>query len=143
MSKLKNENKKNKSNTKIEKKFDQENKNLAKLKLLVIIVKRGQGNAINQILFDCNSASSFITFGEGTKYKYLVDILGGEEDKKEVIFSIINENNYAKIKEKITARFNVSKAAKGVMLCIDINSIASVFAYKYLSDFEGVNVYGK
>jgi len=118
-------------------------KNLAKLKMLVVIVKKGHGIAVNDLLLENGASMSTVIFAEGTKNKYVMDILGGEENDKECIMTIINENYYLNIKNVLKERFSISQASKGVLLCFDVDSMAGVLAYKFLADFQGAKKYGK
>lgn len=119
------------------------NKKIVKLKFLIIIVRKGQGVAISSLLIENGAAMTAISFAQGTKEKYVVDIFGGDEQHKEVITAVINEKRYENVKSAIKYRFGVSNSSKGVLLAFDIAACAGVSAYKYLSDFEGAFNNGK
>lgn len=118
-------------------------KTLDKLKFLIIIVRRGHGVAISDLLIEHGVAMSAISFAQGTRGKYVVDIFGSDEQHKEIITAVVSAKRYNDIKKALQYRFNVSGASKGVLLTFDISACAGVSAYKYLSDFEGVSRYGK
>ena len=63
--------------------------------------------------------------------------------EKEIIMCVVKESLLDDIKLEIENRFNVSSAAKGVMIVIDLLSIAGVSSYKFISDYEGSKTYGK
>ena len=85
---------------------------------------------------------SALLYGEGTREKYVADILGGEEHKIEAIFTVMNEKKIKEIKKALHERFIISKDSVGVMFVFDIKSMAGVLAYKYLADFGGASKYG-
>lgn len=122
------------------KKFDP--KKADRLKMGIILVKRGHGVAINELLFQHGVAMSTLLYAEGAREKYVADILGGEQHQIEVIFTIMNEKKVKAIKEALHTRFIISKDSVGVMFVFDIKSMAGVLAYKYLSDFGGASKYG-
>ncbi|MCQ2792091.1 MAG: hypothetical protein MJ208_01050 [Bacilli bacterium] len=121
------------------KKFDA--RNADRLKMGLIFVKKGHGVAINNLLFDHGVAMTALLFGEGTREKYVADILGGEESKIEVIIAVFNEKKINEIKEALHTRFVISRDSVGLMIVFDVKSMAGVLAYKYLSDFGGAAKY--
>lgn len=123
------------------KKFDP--KHVDRLKMGIILVRKGHGVAINNLLFDHGVAMSVLLYAEGARQKYVADILGGEEQKVEAILTIMNEKKIKEIKNALHTRFVISKDSVGAMLIFDVKSMAGVLAYKYLADFGGANKYGK
>lgn len=117
-------------------------KNVDNLKVGFIIVKKGHGVAITNLLFEHGVAMSLFLYAEGAREKYVADILGGEERKIELIFTIMNEKKMKDIKAALNQRFLISKDSSGAMVVFDIKSMAGVLAYKYLADFGGASKYG-
>lgn len=122
------------------KKFDP--KRADRLKMGVILVRKGHGVAINNLLFDHGVAMSLLLYAEGARQKYVADILGGEEQRLEVIIAVMNEKKLKEIKSALQMRFDISKDSVGAMLVFDVKSMAGVLAYKYLADFGGASKYG-
>ncbi len=118
-------------------------KNLEKLKYLIVVVKKGHGLAVNQLLLTNGAAMSTLLYAEGTKDKYVADILGGEESSKECVLALVNEKYYPNIKHLLDLRFTVSAASKGILITFDVASMAGVLAYKFSADFEGARNYGR
>ena len=125
----------------VKKKFD--SRNVDHLKMGIIFVRRGHGVAINNLLFDHGVAMTTLLYGEGTREKYVADILGGEESKIEAILTVFNEKKLKDIKKALHDRFIISKDSVGVMFVFNVKKMAGVLAYKYLADFGGANKYGK
>ncbi|MCQ2796039.1 MAG: hypothetical protein MJ213_01835 [Bacilli bacterium] len=122
------------------KKFDP--KRVDHLKMGIILVKKGHGVAINNLLFDHGVAMSLLLYAEGARQKYVADILGGEEQRIEAIIAIMNEKKIKEIKSVLQMRFDISKDSVGAMLVFDIKSMAGILAYKYLADFGGASKNG-
>ncbi len=122
-------------------KFDP--KNVDRLKMGLIMVRKGHGVAVNNLLFEHGVAMSTLFFAEGAREKYVADILGGESQQTEVILTIINERKINEVKKALKERFLISKDSRGIMFIFDVKSMAGVLAYKYLADFGGAAKYGK
>jgi len=124
------------------KKFDAKGNN-KKLKCLLVFVKKGHGVATNELLLENGCSMTTMMYAEGTRDKYVLNILGDKQNAQEAILAICREDRYPAIKEALETRFIISAASKGSLLAFDITSMAGVLAYKFLSDYEGVNNYGK
>ena len=122
-------------------KFDKTN-NIEKLKLLLIVVNKGRAIGINNMLIKKGVTFTTAFYGEGTADRYLLSAFTGEKEK-EIILCLVKESLVDDIKKEIEHRFSVSEAAKGVMIVIDLLSMAGISAYKFVSNFEGSKTYGK
>jgi len=116
---------------------------LDKLKFIIVVVRKGHGVATNQLMLENGCSMTTNLYGEGTKEKYVMDILGGEEKDKECILGLVSEKKYPKLKESLDIRFTISQTSKGILLAFDVESMAGVLAYKYISDFVGAKKYGR
>lgn len=122
-------------------KFDKTN-NIEKLKLLLIVVNKGRAIGINNMLIKKGVSFTTAFYGEGTADRYLLSAFTGEKEK-EIILCLVKESLVDDIKKETEHRFSVSEAAKGVMIVIDLLSMAGISAYKFVSNFEGSKTYGK
>ena len=113
----------------------EETNEIKPLKMFVIIVPYGQANGIIKILHDLNVAMSITTNGEGT-YMRESQLQG---PKKQLIFTFIKEEDVSSFKEKITERFHISSAAKGIAFSIKLSSVAGVSVYKFLTNTRQIN----
>ncbi len=105
------------------------------LKMFVIIVAYGQANGIIKILHDLDVAMSITTIGEGT-YMRESQLQG---PKKQLIFTFIKDEDVDSFKEKISERFQVSTAAKGIAFSIKLSSVCGVSVYKFLTNTRQIN----
>ncbi len=115
--------------------FEQKH-SLSKLKLFIIIVNYGQADAIIKKLESIEVGASFTITGQGTGSRDIYEVIGLTDTKKQVILTIIKEENTAKIKDLLENRFKVSRAAKGVAFSIKMTSIVGVVMYRYLANMR-------
>ncbi len=113
--------------------FDQRNE-ISKLKLFVVIVSRGQADAIIARLQEAEVSASFVVSGQGTAVSELYDLIGPVEAKKQIVFAVVKEENTEKVVSSLEQRFKISKAASGVAFSIKITSLVGVSIYKFLSN---------
>ena len=106
---------------------------LKKLTFYVIIVNFGQGNNIIRLLKNNHSSAQFTQSGEGTATKQIRAILSIEENRKEIIYSLVREEYVPEIKRELEAYFAASKKNAGVAFTIDLESIVGVKLYKFLT----------
>lgn len=131
-----------KSSRKTEKKasftpFDKENV-VRPLKLFISIVPYGQGDGLVKLAEQAGATFSYITNGEGTGRNYLPGLLSVSDIKKQVVFTIIKEDNAKEFVEILEQRFSTSKAAKGISLSVKLTSVVGVSVYRILSNTRKV-----
>ena len=107
---------------------------IAKLKIMVIIVNRGQGDYFVRAFEKKKVAATFKIFGTGTATKEIYEILGIGETKKDIVMSLVKTDEIEPLKEIVKSRFEANKKFKGISFCIDIDSVAGVLVYKYLAN---------
>ena len=108
-------------------------KDLKKLVLYTVIVNYGQGDNILRIFKRNKSSAQFIASGEGTASKRVLDILSIEDDRKEIIYSIVAEDAIEDIKTEIDAYFAINKHNSGIAYTISLSTVMGVKIYKFLS----------
>lgn len=113
--------------------FDKENK-IDKLSLIVVIVNKGQGVSIENILLKNKCSATFTFHGVGTASQetYLNTLV---ENKKSIVVGVIKDDEYENVKKSLEDRFAISKYAKGIAFKIPLSSVGGVSVYKYLSQF--------
>lgn len=112
----------------------QENPNIKKLSIFVTIVNHGQANAVMKIFQRYEVAAQFVQRGQGTASKDILGILGIEDTGKDIIISIIKQENIPEVKPELEAYFIASKSNKGIGMAIPMNSIIGVTLYKFLTN---------
>ena len=115
--------------------YDQEFK-VKKLKLLIVIVNRYQGDFYVKRFQENGVACSFLLEGNGTGTRDIYDLIGVADTKKDIVFSLVKDDEIGKLKEIIKKRFASSLNAKGVSFAVEMDSVAGVLAYKYLANIR-------
>lgn len=111
----------------------EERKGLEKLVFYVVIVNYGQSENIAKLLKENHSSAQFIKKGEGTATKQVYSILGIEDNRKDVVFSLVGESHVKQIKNELDAYFASSKKNRGIAFTIDVTSIVGVKLYKFFT----------
>lgn len=115
------------------KKLFEERKDLKHLVLYTIIVNHGQGDNIIRILKRNKSSAQFVLSGEGTASKRVLDILAIEDNRKEIVYSVVAEDAVNDIKTEIEAYFAANKRNRGVAYTISLSTVMGVKIYKFLT----------
>lgn len=106
--------------------------NITPIRMFVSIVPSGQAQAIVKLIEKAGVNYNVITLAEGTGYKYVPGLLSNE--KKQVIFSFVNEESSDVVCRILRQRFSVSKASSGIAFSIKLTSVMGVSIYRFLSD---------
>ncbi len=125
--------KKEKSSVNSSKAYDQEFV-VKPLKCLFVIVNQYQGNYYVDEFKELGASCAFLSYGKGTATDDLKHILGIGEDKKDVVLCLVRADEIDKYLDVCKERFKVSRAAKGIAFAVPVDSMISVFAYKFLSN---------
>lgn len=104
------------------------------LKCLFVIVNQYQGNYYIDEFKELGASCAFLSYGKGTATDDLKHILGIGEDKKDVVLCLVKADEIDKYLDVCRERFKVSTAAKGIAFAVPIDSMISVFAYKFVSN---------
>lgn len=105
-----------------------------KLLLFITIVNRGQGNFVLKLFESEGANAQFVQYGEGTAQKEIRDILGIEDNSKEVIISIISEDKIESAKRELEAFFKIRKRNRGIGFSIPMTSLIGMKLYQFLVD---------
>ena len=106
---------------------------IQKLVLYTIIVNYGQGDNILRILKNNKSSAQFVRMGEGTASKQVLDILNIEDNRKEIVYSLVSEEAVPDIKRELEAYFAISKRNAGIAYTMPLSTIVGVKIYKFLT----------
>ena len=105
-----------------------------KLSVFITIVNQGQGSYVTKIFEQEGSNAQFVQIGEGTAQKEIRDILGIEDNSKEIIFSLIPNNKIESAKKELEAFFKINKRNRGVGFSIPMTSLIGMKVYQFLAD---------
>lgn len=112
----------------------EEEHEIEKLYLSVVIVSRHQGKYFVEKFFEKGIAASFRSIGRGTAPSELAYVLGVGESRKDVVFTVIKESQIKEVDAIIDERFAVSAASKGISFMMSLDSIIGVLPYKFFTD---------
>lgn len=113
--------------------FDKQNE-IKPLLAYIAIVNQGNANAVIEIFRRAGSSASFVKMGKGTASKHVRDILGIEDNKKEIVISLITEDKLNDAKTEFAAFVAASKRNQGIGFSIALTSLAGVRMYQFLTN---------
>ena len=105
-----------------------------KLSMFITIVSKGQGNYVLKLFESEGANAQFIQHGEGTARKEIRDILGIEDNSKEIIISLVKDEKIPEIKNELEAFFKISKRNRGIGFSIPMTSLIGMKVYQFLTD---------
>ena len=107
---------------------------IKKLSMFITIVNRGQGTFVLKLFESEGANAQFVQYGEGTAQKEIRDILGIEDNSKEIIISLIRQDKISSAKRELEAFFKVSKRNRGIGFSIPMTSLIGMKFYQFLVD---------
>lgn len=126
--------KKKKQEVETKNEFQLDESNIKKISMFITIVNRGQGNYVLKIFEQEGANAQFVQLGEGTAQKEVRDILGIEDNGKEIIISLIPNERIEDAKNELEAFFKVNKRNRGIGFSIPMTSIIGMKVYQFLTD---------
>ena len=120
--------------SKTKKELEVQTPDFKKLSMFITIVNRGQGNYVLKLFEAEGSNAQFVQRGEGTAQKEIRDILGIEDNSKEIIISLIRNDKIENAKKELEAFFRVNKRNRGIGFSIPMTSLIGMKVYQYLTD---------
>lgn len=114
--------------------FQLDESKIKKLSMFITIVNRGQGNYVLKLFEQEGSNAQFVQLGEGTAQKEVRDILGIDDNGKEIIISLIPNIKIDDAKKQLEAFFKISKRNRGIGFSIPMTSLIGMKVYQFLTD---------
>jgi uncharacterized protein YaaQ len=93
------------------------------MKLLFIIVDRGYSQNVLELIESLNYSLEIVCYGKGTANSEMLDYFGLGESEKEVIISVVQENQVQNIFEVLSTKSEFSQHGGAVAFTISISSI--------------------
>lgn len=101
------------------------------IKMLITIVPKGKANQVCQVITQGVIHFQTIIKGVGTAPSEILDLLSLGESDKEVIFSIVDDQDLNITFEALEDAFEFKKSAFGVSFTVDISTIGKL-GYNHL-----------
>ena len=105
-----------------------------KLMLFISIVSRGLSAPVLKIFQKCDVSGQFVLTGEWTARKEIRNILGIEDNEKDVVISFVRKDKVEELKSLLEVFFISSKRNAGISFSIELDSIIGVKVYQFLAD---------
>ena len=98
------------------------------------IVNQGNAGAVIDIFRRAGSTASFVQMGTGTASKHVRDILGIEDNRKEIVVSIIREELLNEATVELEAFYAASKRNRGIGFSVSLTGLSGVRMYQFLAN---------
>lgn len=107
---------------------------LQKLYLYITVVNKGVSSPILKMFQRIGVSAQFVQMGKGTAIKQVRDILGIEDNSKEIILSFVRKDLLDKSQKELEAFFASSDKNKGIGFAIPLTSIIGINIYRFLTN---------
>ncbi len=105
-----------------------------RLVLLVTIVQKGKGTFFADFLQSFDANLQICVVGTGTAQADLVEFLGLKDNKRSVIFSVVQESRVDAIFAALQERFQTVNRGTGIAFTIPLSSVIGKLSYAFLSN---------
>lgn len=105
-----------------------------KLLIFVTIVGHGAGTPVTKLFERYGASAQFVQRGEGTATKEINNILGIEDNEKDIVFSFVTEDVVPEIKKELEAFFVINKRNRGIGMTLPLSSIIGIRVYQFLAN---------
>ncbi len=105
-----------------------------RLMLLVTVVQKGKGTFFADFLqsYDANLQLSVV--GIGTARPDLVEFLGLKDNKRSIIFSVVQAERVDAIFEALQERFQTVNGSTGIAFTLPLSSVIGKLSYGFLAN---------
>lgn len=104
-----------------------------KIKMLITIVDRGDGEKRTALYRENNVIYNMILLGEGTAKSEILDYLGLGRTDKDIIISVGEEEDIKNIMKILKEEKYLSEPGNGIAFTTSISSVDSSLALEYIS----------
>jgi hypothetical protein len=73
--------------------------------------------------------------GKGTASRHVLEIMGIEDSRKEIVFSLIKGEDLQKATTELEAYYTANKKSRGIGFSIALIGLAGVKMYQFLAQF--------
>ncbi len=107
-----------------------------KLYLLITIVQKGKGTFFSDVIKTYESNLQISVVGRGTAHSDLIEFLGLKENRRSVVFSVIQEDKLTPCMEALEDKFHSIANDTGIAFAIPFSSMIGKLSYGFLSNDE-------
>lgn len=105
---------------------------------VIVVVDKYLEDSMRHIMKKYGCSAVFIKYGYGSATKSFYESTHLVEKQKALLFSLVTDEIYQKVKAGIIKKLNTSNYAKGLILFKKISSIGGVTNYKFFSHHDYV-----
>ena len=102
--------------------------------LYTVIVDHGQGDAVMKLLDSIGCVVQFTHIGRGTANRQILELLGTQDNRKDVIFAFFREDLIEDAKKELELFFRASKRNRGVGFTFKLASLVGEKMYHFLTN---------
>lgn len=106
---------------------------MGKLCLMTTIINRNQSKKYLNLYKEENIQVMFLTLGEGTASGAVLDYLGLEATEKAVIFTVLEESSFGKVKKDLQKKLQIDAPGGGIAFIIPLSSIGGKKTLQFLT----------
>lgn len=107
---------------------------IVNLHLIITIINRGLAYPVVYLIEKHGVSGQFIQRAEGTAKKDVLDMLGMENNAKDVIYSMVPDNKYEEVLKDLDNFLTEDRKTKGIAFSIPFDTIAGRTAYHFLTN---------
>ena len=105
-----------------------------KIKLLITIVDRGKGEKLAELYRKNKIMYNIILLGDGTAKSEILDYLGLGRTEKDIVLSVVHENNVQNIFKELNEKMHLDKPGNGVAFTIPVSSVDSILTLDFINN---------
>lgn len=106
---------------------------MGKLCLMTTIINRNQSKKYLNLYKEENLQVMFLTLGEGTASGAVLDYLGLEATEKAVVFTVLDESSFVKVKKDLQKKLQIDAPGGGIAFIIPLSSIGGKKTLQFLT----------
>lgn len=106
---------------------------MGKLCLMTTIINRNQSKKYLNLYKEENIQVMFLTLGKGTASGAVLDYLGLEATEKAVIFTVLDESGFVKVKKDLQRKLQIDAPGGGIAFIIPLSSIGGKKTLQFLT----------
>lgn len=103
------------------------------LSLFCVIVNFGEGSKVLKASKELGVTGGTFLLGKGTVKNSILNILGLDEVRKEILLMVIEESLEEALNDHLRERFHMDKPNHGITFSIQINHLAILNGHEYIS----------
>jgi hypothetical protein len=104
-----------------------------RMKLMVTIVRRGEGNRVVKELRDLGVTFNMESVAYAAVGSELAEILGLKENDCEIVFSIVTESKTKAAMSMVEYKFSLDDPGTGLAFCVPLTGVGGPLSLKYIS----------